>query len=145
VVEGSRDYELATGADGPVLTGPAEILGRSWTLPKVAAHVKNSCGTRKIVAAYFLPTLTAISTRLSVPFKFTTSRTTITMMIEHPGQLGYYKMRYDFQSASFSLQVADRLGAYLSDNLGHNYRIHLDRDHHGSMGAAANAKSKFSY
>jgi len=54
---------LAAGADGPVLTDPAETLGpyqKLRRLEKSCGTSKNSCGTRKIVAGYFLPTLTAI-------------------------------------------------------------------------------------
>ena len=54
---------LVVGADGPVLTDPAETLGpyqKLRQLEKSCGTSKNSCGTRKIVAGYFLPTLTAI-------------------------------------------------------------------------------------
>ena len=44
---------LAAGADGPVLTDPAETLGPCQKLRRCGAS-KNSCGTRKIVAGYFL-------------------------------------------------------------------------------------------
>jgi len=65
-----------------------------------------------------------------------------------PSSAELLKDTISFAVSQFFFKATDRLGAYLSDklsDLSDNCQIRLDRDHHGSMGAAANAKSKIYY